>query len=197
MEIEVLEPTEIEAKPWDQQPGESALWFGRFTQYRLLGPRRSIDSAHRASKPIEGLTGQTAGAHWFKAAREWDWKARAEAWDEAEREEFVASEAARRLDARRRRLEIIEEVQDHAHKAILAAELDKLDRFTARELLGQTRLLLADSLKAQRLEYGESTEIMQQGLLFSADDLAAAEAELEAWQNEKSGESAVDPPPIS
>jgi hypothetical protein len=183
METEGRESTE--AKPWDQQAGESSFWFNRFTQYRLLGPRRSIDSAHRASKPVEGLTGQTAGSHWFKAAKEWNWKERAEAWDQAEREEFVASEAARRLDARRRRLEIIEEVQEHAYKAIVAAELDRLDKYTARELLGQTRMLLADSLKAQRLEYGESTEIMQQGLLFSADDLAAAEAELEAWANEK------------
>lgn len=197
METEALEPTETEPKPWDQELGESSLWFGRFTLYRLLGPRRSIDGAHHAAAEVEGLEEKTAGAHWFKAAIRWRWKERAEAWDAAEREAFVASEAVRRIEAQRRRLEIIEDVQEKAYKAIGGATLDKLDRLTARELLGQTRMLLFDSMKAQRLEYGESTEIMQQGLLFSADDLAAAESELEAWTNEKSVENAADPPPTS
>jgi hypothetical protein len=80
---------------WEKQPGEPDLWFDRFTQYRLLGPRRSMVKVYRMSrvreqkeyKDVEG-----APAYWNKHAKEWHWKERALAWDQHTLEE-VAEQA--------------------------------------------------------------------------------------------------------
>lgn len=182
------------AELWIRQSGEPGRWFSRFETYRLLGPRRTLEAAFDACKKSEGLTGGRPGTQWYEIAKQWDWKRRAEAWDDVERAAFLESERARRLDARRRRLEIIEATQEAAYVAILAARLDALngsslvDVNLARDLLPSTRLLLSDALKAQRLEYGESTEIVEAGIDLTADDLHAAMADLEAWRSGRNGD---------
>lgn len=168
---------------WLRLPGEPARWFARFEQYRLLGPRRTLEAAFAACKKSEGLAAGARrarpGTQWYDVAKRWDWKGRAEAWDEVERAAFLESERARRLDARRRRLEIIESAQEQAYAALLAANLAALkatdleDVAAARELLASVRVLLMDALKAQRLEYDESTEIVEAGIDLTADDLHA------------------------
>jgi hypothetical protein len=187
-----------QAETWLQLAGEPARWFARFEHYRLLGPRRTLEAAFDACKRGEGLAAGARrvrpGTQWYEIAKEWEWKRRAEAWDEVERAAFLASERARRLDARRRRLEIIEAAQEQAYSALMAANLAALkateldDVAAARELLASVRVLLMDALKAQRLEYGESTEIVEAGIDLTADDLVAATRELEAWRTQRAPE---------
>jgi hypothetical protein len=177
---------------WWRQKGEPGLWFARYEHYRLLGPRRTLDRAYQLAKTLENLKGVRPGAAWLQTAKRWQWRERAEAWDEQERQLFLQGEEARRIDARRRRLEMIEAAQEQAFAALHVANLDKLkasnpeDVAIAREMLATVRMLLFDALKAQRLEYGESTEIVSGGVApYTADEMASAMAEVEAWRKRR------------
>lgn len=80
-------------QPWERQRDadgelEPMLWFGRFDAiYRPMGTERSLLGAvnsHRANRS-EKRTISIPGA-WTKAFERWDWKNRAEAWDQYERD---------------------------------------------------------------------------------------------------------------
>lgn len=66
--------------PWQQQPGENALWFARFIRYLALGPGRSVSLVavgRRNAYPVP--------AHWPAHAKQADWNARGKAFDKAAR----------------------------------------------------------------------------------------------------------------
>jgi hypothetical protein len=73
------------SEPWEQQDGESPLWYGRFqTFYLAVGPGRSIDDAwrrHQASRSKAATRSQRAAGSWFDAAAKHQWYQRAVAWD--------------------------------------------------------------------------------------------------------------------
>lgn len=83
--------------PWDQQPGESSLWFSRFETYLKMGVVRSFMGAHEkwlreqgkynAAEKAKQVPGQ-----WQVKAKEFAWKNRAEAWDQEERRQQRAWE---------------------------------------------------------------------------------------------------------
>lgn len=78
---------EQEPRAWERRPGERHLWFSRFERFRLLGPTRSLRAAHNQERVARGLKeSQQAPGSWRNAAAKWQWHARAEAWDQAERE---------------------------------------------------------------------------------------------------------------
>ncbi len=93
-----------ERKPWEKEPTEPDLWFDRFTRYRLLGPARSLSAVYRKEPKPKGskrralrkgakgrekarkVARQILPGSWRKAAKDWRWQARAEAFDEAQRQ---------------------------------------------------------------------------------------------------------------
>jgi len=158
---------------WERLPAEPSRWFARFEHYRLLGPDRSLDGAYRAWRAeqpsgAKGTRSQGANRHWYDAARRWRWLDRAEAWDEAEREAVRQLESVRRFDARQRRLAIIDEQREAAVHALCVAGLAELDAdepehvLLAIKLLPTVRVLLTEMMRAERLEYGEATEIVEE-----------------------------------
>jgi len=166
---------------WDRLPGESGIWYNRFDLYRLLGTGRSLDATYRTAANLES---GRAGASWWSNAERWEWQRRAEAWDVVERDLLRAAEEERRRDARERRLYLLGEVRESSWKALLAANLSELSEEEARGMLGSLRLLFMESLKGERLEMGEPTEIVAEGdvVSFRADELARAENELAEWR---------------
>lgn len=70
-----------EKNRWDRLDGESALWFARFDAFRLLGPSRTIEACYRAEKGRD----RTCPGSWKTVAVRWQWRERAEAWDESQR----------------------------------------------------------------------------------------------------------------
>ncbi len=173
---------------WDRMVGEPARWFDRFEVYRLLGPGRSLDSAYRA---YSGKATGRAGESWWRNFRAWEWQRRAEAWDEAERERLRREEEERRRKAREERLAVLEAARVAAWKGLEAADLGDLDRESAREMVGALRMLLVEAMKLERLELGEPSEIVEEreGVSFTADELAKAEAELDEWRKGRSESS--------
>lgn len=68
--------------PWEQQPGENALWYARFLRFVALGPRRSVSlvsTGQRNHYPVP--------AHWPMVAKQRSWRERATAFDEAVRKD--------------------------------------------------------------------------------------------------------------
>lgn len=117
-----LEPASI--APWEQQPGESDRWFGRFTRYRLLGYGRDIHKAYRQECQAEAkeAAGQASGS-WYREARERNWTGRAAAWDKhlglADEQEW----SLRREQLRAREWEASELLFQKAMQALRELEL--------------------------------------------------------------------------
>lgn len=187
--------TEEETVPvWERDLGEPGNWCARFEVYRLLGPSRTLAEAHRRCARQEGLHAKSPGQAWQKISRRWAWRERAETWDHAERERLRALEEQVRFHARQRRLEMIGELMGMVFQALRRADLDGLDSDEAREWLPTMRMLLKDLLNVQRVELGmpgESAAGDSQAAPFTADELLAAQRELEAWR-QREAESVTD-----
>jgi hypothetical protein len=82
-------PQPEENKPWDRIPEENSRWYGRFEEYRLMGPDRSVLEIYNRWRERNGkIRTNTQPKSWSVKCTEYKWRARAEAWDESEREEF-------------------------------------------------------------------------------------------------------------
>lgn len=76
-----------ESLPWEQQPGESNLWFSRYHIYLLLGPTRSLLEAYNADLAKKSKEKQSSPSSAYSAAaKQWLWKERAAAYDAHQRE---------------------------------------------------------------------------------------------------------------
>src|SRR5215469_10862110 len=100
-QVSVPKPDE---KPWLRQKNEPALWYMRLKRYLELGPKRSL-RAVVASEPqdqkaekgdkiqkrkAEGVSIVSVPGSWARAAKAWNWKERAEAYDLAQIEKEAA-----------------------------------------------------------------------------------------------------------
>lgn len=87
-----------QSQVWDRMPGESSLWFSRFEQYRMAGPGRSMLGVFNRWRESRGKSRcHSMSDHWVQASRRYQWRDRAEAWDDYQRaQDRVAWEARRR-----------------------------------------------------------------------------------------------------
>ncbi len=73
--------------------GEPDMWFGRFTQFVLLGPDRSVLQTYNRQRHTEGKSAaKRSPSSWDEAAKRWKWRERAAAWDEAQRAALMQQE---------------------------------------------------------------------------------------------------------
>ncbi|MBN2005801.1 MAG: hypothetical protein JXA21_20760 [Anaerolineae bacterium] len=89
---------------WDRRSGEPMLWFARFELYRELGTGRTIEDVWRLNKAQQSVPSTSKRPHnrWYEVAQEWDWKGRAEAWDEEQIAQQRAVTAQEALERRQR-----------------------------------------------------------------------------------------------
>jgi hypothetical protein len=81
----------LEIELWDKQPGEAKQWFLRFQRYYLYrGLARSVRRAYIAfmtenfpDKAEDLIVAGRSYMQWLEAAKKFNWKTRAEAWDES------------------------------------------------------------------------------------------------------------------
>lgn len=91
--------------PWDRRAGEAAKWYNIFFEYfRPQGPQRTMVIAYRrwrsdnnvVQRSLPAEAAQSAPKTWVREANRWQWRERAEAWDEMVRaEQYQAEEAER------------------------------------------------------------------------------------------------------
>ena len=135
-------------KSWHQQPDEPPDWFNRFHTYLTLGPSRTLTAAYREWAKSKGSPSSTASQQYNK----WRWKERALAYDQANREEKAAFEAARAAEARERRIRKNNKILEAVAAALDTADLENLSTEEARALLPSLRLLYATTAELQRRE---------------------------------------------
>lgn len=106
--------SESEVASWDIQPGESALWYGRFWSW-LTDPKRSLRAVYNRERKLAGKrpTKSTPGP-WKEIVTKWQWKERAADWDAAERARRVAEWEAKSQQLRNREWEASEALLDKA-----------------------------------------------------------------------------------
>jgi hypothetical protein len=178
------EPT---APSWDRLADEPNLWFSRFERYRLAGPDRSLRAAHNAEKADKGKKRQRSipGA-WSRAAARWNWRERAEAWDEHER---VQSRVAHAREIEEMNSRHIQEAQALQNKAI-----QRLKSLNHEELsVAETLRFFVEATKLERTARGEPETIEERRLtgkgggpvVFSVEDAVLADEELETWKHDR------------
>jgi hypothetical protein len=104
---------------WYQRPEEPNQWFSRFSQFRLLGARRTIESVFQAERAAKGSKGQQRPSrHWYNAAKDWQWIERAIAWDEHQRALDETVWNRRRSEIREREWQLSEKLLNKAEKLL-------------------------------------------------------------------------------
>jgi len=168
-------------QPWDRQNNEPALWYNRFDVFRLLGPRRSIERTYNVCKDSDSLTAPRPGANWYDVAKRYNWSARAEAWDEQERDRLREIDNHRREDARNQRIDMINVVLDTVFERLIS-DL----RLPDNTDISTFRLIFKDMLAAQRADLpflpvavSDPESLVQ----LTADDLLSAQRELAHWRD--------------
>jgi hypothetical protein len=159
--------------PWERLKHEPAKAFNRFTQYRDMGPDRSLSkvAAEDSATNIRQL------GYW---STKWEWVRRAAAWDDhLDSIKIDTTEAERKQMAER-----------HARMAMLAQStvVDQLRKLLERVQLPSedpshlelapadlTRLMVA-SIQVERQARGEPTQITRQ-----VGDAGTAPEDYEKW----------------
>lgn len=168
-------------RPWDRQPGETAIQYSWFTAYRTLPVEdRTFRAAWLSTAKSDGERERwarqpSAPGRWFIAARDNQWRRRALAWDAFTTAENDRKYTRDRDNARRARRRML---------ARMASAFDR--RINA---MGQPPVVVTLRKQgAAKEEPGEPTEAtmrMYPGV--SIDDAAllpAARAFMEEWRRE-------------
>ena len=123
---------------------------------------------------------------WSKHARQWRWRERARAWDMYQRELLAVSERNTRLALHERRVEVMEDYLEDVREVLDNAKITEADQQQARQWLPQMRQFLLGLLATERKEFerndyaGDDPDNTRS---ITADDLRAAQRELEAQNN--------------
>jgi hypothetical protein len=184
------DPQTVSAEPWEQQPGESNRWYARFERFRLAGPSRSLLGAVNSERQESGKRStRSVSQAWAKAARQWRWRARAEAWDAHERGQTRADHARQIEEMNHRHVQEARGLQSTAVGRLKSLNLDDL---SPAEVL---RFLVAAS-KLERTALGEPESIEEQrhtgvgAVLFTLEDAVRADQELKEWTHDRLQSSA-------
>jgi hypothetical protein len=114
-----IEATTGRGKPWERMRGETFKAFEAFVIYRDLGPARSVE----AVKDVLQAGGTPKGVSLlYRWSTGWDWRERAEAWDDY-------------ADARKRERDEIERVESRKRLADEHMKLAKMGRLVAERWL--------------------------------------------------------------
>ncbi len=107
--------------PWERMPGEPNNWYDKFFKYYLKqGTKRSLVEAFRRFKGAEGSNRHWSQANpaWATMRHQWNWKVRAEAYDEHERMLDHVKWEARRAKLREKEWKVSNELLNVAEAHI-------------------------------------------------------------------------------
>ena len=176
------------SEPWDRQPGEPTRWFDRFERFRLAGPGRSLLGTVNAEQVDKGGHKRTkvSGA-WDQAAIRWNWRKRAEAWDDHQREKARETHAQEIEEMNRRHIEEAKALQSKAIQRLKSLDVGEL---SSTDVLRY----FVEASKLERSARGEPETVEERRLTgkgggavnISLEDVLAADQELEDWHNDRS-----------
>lgn len=146
---------------WNPQNDEPALWYRRFLIFRDLGTNRSLHAAwvkNRTSHDFPPKETDAMPETWRTAAEQWNWAARAAAWDAD-----LYQQAIRALDESIQKIalkvpELVEELLELALQAedrqvAVQAALGAMELLTAYYFPGTQRRWRQATLAEERLRF--------------------------------------------
>ena len=149
--------------PWDRQRDdngelEPGRWYHRFTMFRALGHDRSmLRVCNQWRRDKARNVGTSTPLSWGHAAERWNWKERAEAWDEHRRQLDYIAEQAEHDEMRKRHADIGKALQGVGAKA-----LTRFQRSESAELEpADARLYLKDGIGIERTARGLPVELVR------------------------------------
>ncbi len=153
--------------PWDRQRDENGelepnLWYDRFEQYRAAGPNRSITRIYKAWRVTMGYEKLRYSAYpssWVRASNRWNWKERAESWDEHRRQLDYIAEQAQHDEMRQRHADIGKALQGVGAKALKRMSAYEDKQLPALEA-SDARLFLKDGIGIERMARGLPVELL-------------------------------------
>jgi hypothetical protein len=175
------------SEPWEQQPGEPSRWYARFERFRLAGPSRSLLGAINIERQQNGKRStRSVPQAWAKAAQQWRWRERADAWDVHERRQARAAHAQQIEEMNRRHVQEARGLQSAGIGRLKSLDLEQMSpsevlRFlVAAAKLERTALGVPESIEEQRL-----TGAGGGAVLFTLEDAVRADQELEEWNHDR------------
>jgi hypothetical protein len=182
-----MDDTLEQQQPWERQPGEPNRWYARFERYRLAGPSRSLLGIVNTERQERGgKRGSSVPQAWAKNAKAWQWRVRAEAWDEHQRGVERAAYAAQVEEMNRRHAQEAKALQSLAIQRLKSLTVDHLST-------ADTLRFLTEAAKLERSATGQPETITEQRLtgknggavVFTIEDAVNAAQELEEWENDR------------
>jgi hypothetical protein len=157
-------PTNTPAdEPWQRRPDEPAKAYAAFAAYRDIGAGRSVGKAYRQTHPPrtrdEPARDRSAAApgHSHDWARKFDWRARAEAWDEHLDAETRAAQVAARRKLQERHLLVLQTLSNKLVHAAAATDFSRLppelDVGLTIEVIRNERLVHGEPVTVERHEH--------------------------------------------
>lgn len=168
---------------WTRQPGEPSLWFGRFQKYLLLGHARSylrVYNDERASQIRPKGQAKSIPESWSIKSKEWDWRGRAERYDEHLREKEKEEYEKKRRELNQRKWDISNGL------------LGKADQMLKMPLMDQE---LRDGqliLKASKWGFVDAARLAEAGLKMGEDSLDEVKAVKESSEEESSNNPSAE-----
>jgi len=151
------------AEVWEQMEDEPGLWYQRFEVYRAMGIRRSVRGCwdiRRRGDEKDTLNGKAPSANWNQNAIKWQWKQRALEWDRHLAAADHEAEEYERQEARNQRIQSLGDLKSGVLLDLQTAGVGEMDEKQAKAQLPQLRMMYFAILQAERLEYGEATDIV-------------------------------------
>lgn len=169
----------IEAMPWDILTDEPVEWHERFlTFYCALGFSRSLRKAFLLHQSYMGDLAVECppASEWTIAARKFEWKRRATAWDQ------------------NARLEVLKRVEQAKHD-LMELSVDAVEALGDSLKVPRTRVSGAKAI-LDRAGLPAASEVQHKVVPYSGDELNQAAEELEEWEKQltkgSSGSNVVD-----
>lgn len=174
-DTDIISP-EQENYPWLPMEGEPEFWYNRFRNYFLpQGPGRSLLEASTRmviaehpevaeARKLSEKKAHTSVYSWHQKAREWNWIARARAFDK-----FSYSRATAVVELAR--VTLLENSNNAAIALVEALKNDRLKVAAAKEILDRAGLPGTTNIGLGPIEK------------FTADELHEAEEDVKRWEN--------------
>lgn len=154
---------------WDRQAEEPGAWFARFDLYfRPLGPMRTIQAAfvawvedgrpgaERAERGGKQSPATAASRHWYDNAAKYSWKARGDAWDDAQRMLRLQAEEQALADMHKRHARTATMLQSLGMQRLkaLADSLEKDPLHILDLTLAEARAMIREGVMTERQARG-------------------------------------------
>jgi hypothetical protein len=164
--------------PYERQPGETELWYQRFTIYMGMGVERSVMKALRGAGANEVSIRQ-----WEEKCAENRWVERAKAYDNAFSSKLITDLEKKRTDMAIRHME-----QSLKAQKVIMRVIDRMSELVDDKKGGLDRMALVPTTANVTREDGTTARVRMEGLLPLMGTMVKSLREMQGAEAQTMGE---------